>query len=134
MALTLSVLEVQSGGSQVAVWVNVTPSGSYVAGGDTLDFTAILNPGFLPHPFPSRPFIVPPGIYLEEMAGAYTGIIDSTSLKTYKMKFYTGGGTEFNAAAYAAQGGGVGVTLANFNVAGTGAQKLIVQLIWRTGT
>jgi len=130
MALTLSVIEVQAGGSQVSAWVSVTPSGTYVAGGDALDFTKINNPGFLPHPFPSRQFTVPPGVYLEEMNGPYTGIIDGITLSTYKMKFYTGGGAEFTGAAYSGQG----VNLTNFNVAGTGGAKLIIQLVWRTGT
>lgn len=131
MALTLTAIDTQVGGSQTSVWIAVTPSGTYTTGGDTLDFTKILNPNFLPRPFPSRIFTVPPGIYLEEMGGPYTGILDGTTLSNYKMKFYTGGGTEFaNALAYSAQG----ITLTNFNVAGTTGSKLIIQLAWKTGT
>jgi len=133
MALTLSVIEVQAGGNQISAWVSVTPSGTYVAGGDSLDFTKINNPGFLPHPFPSRQFTVPPGIYLEEMNGPYTGIIDGTTLSTYKMKFYTGGGTEFTGGVAYGTGANT-ITLTNFNVAGTGGAKLIIQLVWKTGT
>jgi hypothetical protein len=130
MSLTLTAIDTQVGGSQVSVWVAVTPSGTYTTGGDTLDFTKILNPNFLAKPFPSRIFIVPPGVYLEEMGGPYTGILDGTSLSNYKMKFYTGGGAEFgNGSNYSTN-----LNLTNFNVAGTTGSKLIIQLVWKTGT
>jgi hypothetical protein len=64
------------------------------------------------------------------MGGPYTGILDGTTLSTYKMKFYTGGGTEFaNASNYSTN-----LNLTNFNVAGTTGSKLIIQLVWKTGT
>ena len=130
MALTLTAIDTQVGGSQTSVWIAVTPSGTYTTGGDTLDFTKILNPNFLSKPFPSRLFTVPPGIYLEEMGGPYTGILDGTTLSNYKMKFYTGGGTEFaNSSNYSTN-----LNLTNFNVAGTTGSKLIIQLVWKTGT
>src|SRR5690348_16604689 len=130
MALTLTAIDTPVGGSQTSVWIAVTPSGTYTTGGDTLDFTKILNPNFLAKPFPSRLFTVPPGIYLEEMGGPYTGILDGTTLSNYKMKFYTGGGAEFaNASNYSTN-----LNLTNFNVAGTTGSKLIIQLVWKTGT
>jgi hypothetical protein len=64
------------------------------------------------------------------MGGPYTGILDGTSLSNYKMKFYTGGGAEFgNGSNYSTN-----LNLTNFNVAGTTGSKLIIQLVWRTGT
>jgi hypothetical protein len=131
MALTLSVIDVQAGGTQTTTFIGIAPSGNYVIGGDTANLasaTSPLNPNFIAHPIPSRVPLLPPGIYLEEMGGVYCGIITSASLSTLKIKFYTGGGAEFAAAAYSGQG----ITLANFN--GVGGQQLVISLTWRTGT
>ncbi len=128
MSLVLSVIDVQSGGSQNTTYLGVLPSVNYTVGGDIADFTKALNPNFIAHPLPSRIPLIPPGIYLEEMGGVYTGIITAATLSTFKIKFYTGGGAEFAAAAYSGQG----ITLANFN--GVGGMQLVISITWKTGT
>jgi hypothetical protein len=128
MALALAVIDVQAGGTQTTTYIAVTPSANYVVGGDTADLTKATNPNFIAHPIPSRVPIIPPGIYLEEMGGVYTGVITSATLAGLKIKFYTGGGAEFAAATYASQA----VTLANFN--GVGGMQLVISITWKTGT
>jgi hypothetical protein len=39
MALAISILSVEPAGDAIRILFNVTPSGNYVTGGDTLDFT-----------------------------------------------------------------------------------------------
>jgi hypothetical protein len=131
MPLALSVIDVQQGGTQTTTYISVLPSGLYTVGGDIINFasaTSPANPNFIAHPIPSRVPLIPPGIYLEEMGGVYTGIITAATLSTFKMKFYTGGGAEFTGASYASQA----ITLANFN--GVGGMQLVISLTWKTGT
>lgn len=93
----------------------VTASGSYPTGGDPVDFSTILNPGFIGDTNPSN---VPTFEQLSaEVPGGYTYQFvpgtGTTLALAWKLKLFSAAGTELTAAAYPAGLTGAGTILIN---------------------
>ena len=98
MAITITLLpgNVDGSGSNLLYAVGTLAfSGSYTTGGDTLDFTQIADK------LPSTQVIQ---VFAESQNGnaGYYVPIAGTALNNWKLKAFTGGGTEISAGAYPA--------------------------------
>lgn len=104
MSLQVQIVRVTPDKNQVRVAFNVIPSGNYVAGGDTLDFTkAIADPTF----FGAAPFIPsaqgPVSLDVwDEGGNLANGVFPvlGTTQSNNKVKFTTAFNTELGAGAY----------------------------------
>lgn len=98
MAITITLLpgNVDGSGSNLLYAVgSLAFSGSYTTGGDTLDFTQVADK------LPSTQVIQ---VFAESQNGnaGYYVPIAGTALNNWKLKAFTGGGTEISAGAYPA--------------------------------
>lgn len=100
MALASTVTVVDITRRRKRKTIQVTPSGNYVAGGDTIDLTATTNPSFLA----GAGFGSVPKRYIACRApGGYTAeYIPGATLATCKVKYYSAAGQELAAGAYPA--------------------------------
>lgn len=86
------------------VTLQVTPSGAYPAGGDTLDLSAVTNPnafaraGFGSTFIPDKQDVT----FKDSLAGALPEWIQGADFKSCKIKLFSSAGTEHAAAAYTA--------------------------------
>jgi hypothetical protein len=101
----------------VTCYVILTPSGSYVTGGDTVDLTAVAG-------------LVPSGTLLEvdvigqgntagtswTAIGNYYAMVQGATLAAWKLQMWSGGGVQLAAGAYPA-------TVTN--------DKILAKLVWR---
>lgn len=101
MALAITVTAVNAVGNQMRVLCTLTPSGSYVAGGDTLDFTTVMGAA---HGIGVFVASLPP---IDGQGSTTTGydadFVPGTTLSNGKVKFLTGANTEISASAYPSQ-------------------------------
>jgi len=110
MALSLTLLKYSPNVNPDRILLKVGFSGSYVAGGDTLN----INPASYLDPngvgvlgYPTTPPLVVPGVFHENLTdstgpGAYVQVIPGATLGTYKLQAFNHGGAELSAAAYPA--------------------------------
>jgi hypothetical protein len=92
--ITLSPQSVDgSGNNFIYAVATLTFSGSYVVGGDTLDFSTIADK------LPSTQIVQ---AFADSQAGGagYYVPVAGTALNNWKLKAFTGGGTELTAIAY----------------------------------
>lgn len=104
MALAIKISNVQAAGQQLRVAFNITPSGNYITGGDTLDFTtATQDPAFVGMLAAIESF--GPAVSLDvwdasgNIANGVFPII-GTALNNNKLKFTSAFNTELGAGAY----------------------------------
>jgi hypothetical protein len=94
ITINLSPLNVDSSASNfVYAIATLTFSGSYVTGGDTLDFTQVADK------LPSTQIIQAFAESQNGNAGYYVAVAGS-ALNNWKLKCFNGGGTEITAGAY----------------------------------
>ena len=98
MPITITLLPYNEDGSGSNLFYAIgtlTFSGSYATGGDTLDFTTVAS-------------MLPSSQVLQVSAESQNGNSDyyvpvsGSALNTWKLKVFTGGGTELSAGAYPA--------------------------------
>jgi len=107
MAITIGLTpgNVDSSASNFVYAVaTLTFSGSYVSGGDTLDFTQVADK------LPSDTIVQ---VFAESQNGnnGYYVPLQGTALNNWKLKAFVGGGTEIGAGAYPGTVTGEGVQL-----------------------
>ena len=98
MPITIALLpnnEDGSGSNLFYAIATLTFSGNYPAGGDTLDFTTVADK------LPSTQIIQAFADSQNGNAGYYVPV-QGTALNNWKLKAFTGGGTELGAGAYPA--------------------------------
>jgi len=96
MSIQLTLLPSNEDGSGSNLYyaiAQLTFSGNYVVGGDTIDFTTVADK------LPSTQIIQ---AFADSQNGAsgYYVPVAGTALNNWKLKCFTGGGTELTAAAY----------------------------------
>jgi hypothetical protein len=96
MAITITLLPSNEDGSGSNLFYAIgtlTFSGNYATGGDTLDFTTVADK------LPSTQIIQ---VFADSQNGnsGYYVPVQGTALNNWKVKAFTGGGTEFTAGAY----------------------------------
>lgn len=95
------------------VFLKLTFSGNYVAGGDTLNLTPSTwtDPkGIGVLPYPENPPSILPSVYSTDYtsaaggaggdAGSYCAVVPGTTLANYKLQQFEAGGSELAAGAY----------------------------------
>jgi hypothetical protein len=98
--LTSAIKVVDTSARRKTLRLLITPTGSYVTGGDTLDLTAIQNPGFLDNAFCGT---LPQDSALCNAPFGYNAeFIPGTTLKNGLLKFFGSAGAEIAQAAYPA--------------------------------
>jgi hypothetical protein len=112
MALTNSLLKYFPAIAPDSTFMKVVPSGSYTAGGDTLNISpsALTDPngkGLIGYPDAGiLPGVVPFVTAIVGMTSSYVGmyanVVPGTTQATYKLQMFLPGGTEVSAGAYAA--------------------------------
>ena len=98
MPITITLLpsnEDGSGNNLFYAIATLTFSGSYPTGGDTLDFTQVADK------LPSTQ-IIQAFVDSQNGNGGYYVPVQGTALNNWKLKAFTGGGTEVTAGAYPA--------------------------------
>lgn len=108
MAATLVALKVDYTRRRKRNRIQVTPVGTYAAGGQVIDFTALTNPTFQPNVGISG-FNIPPlsDITVTKAPAGYSAEVvvgtDATALATaFKLKIFTTADAELAAGAYPA--------------------------------
>jgi len=95
MPFALSISSVDTGADNVYVFGTLTASGSYTAGGDTLDFTTV---------GPQIPASQPPvQVWVGGSSGDAYSWIKGAALNNQKVKINTASATELAAGAYPAR-------------------------------
>ena len=104
MPLQLTLQKYETPFNPTAMYCTVAFSGSYVAGGDTLNLTpsTILDPGVRGVLGPNTVPRVAPGVLSENLGGYYAQVVPGATLSTFKLKVYSPGGAELAAGAYPA--------------------------------
>ena len=98
MPITISLLPNNTDGSGSDLFYAIgtlTFSGSYVSGGDTLDFTQVADK------LPSTQ-IIQAFVDSQNGSSGYYVPVQGNALNNWKLKAFTGGGTELSAGAYPA--------------------------------
>ena len=93
MALAITILDVDAGALNLYVIGMLTASGNYSTGGDTLDFTTVADK------LPSDQLIQ---VFADSQNGnaGYYVPVQGSALNNWKLKAFSGGGTELSAGAY----------------------------------
>lgn len=104
MAIQLTVVDTGRRGNRRFIRYRANFSGNYVAGGDTVDFTQALNPGFLPNAYPTVSYIPQASDidFQDAAVGFDAEWTNGTTNSNGKMQLFSSGGVEINAGAYAA--------------------------------
>jgi hypothetical protein len=106
MSLAISITSVEPAGDKVRVLFNITPSGNYVTGGDTLDFTkATQDANFIGAVAMVPSSQAPVSLDVWDAGGNIAnGVFPSlgTTQANSKLKFTSAFNTELSAAAYPA--------------------------------
>ena len=106
MALAVKITSIQAVGQQLRAAFNLTPSGNYATGGDTVDFTAALqDPSFIGMLAQIISTQAPISLDVWDAGGNIAnGVFPvlGTTLANNKVKFTSAFNTELSAAAYPA--------------------------------
>ena len=110
MAVTGAIIDYSggAGGRNYTVFIQLTFSGSFPAGGDPLNLTMLSNPnGLEVEGFAVLPPTLAPAVYVEDIGGYYVQpkVVGST-LSAMLINVYQPGGTPFSGAYPAAITGG----------------------------
>lgn len=108
--LTVTALKLAIASSLTQIWAKVaTADNVYVTGGVQLDLTPgkILDPSALGITGPSGVPNITPGVFTASLGGYIAQVVPATGkgsagLSTYKLQFWTSGGTELAGGAYPA--------------------------------
>jgi len=116
MSLALKLLGIEVGLNQTRIQVQITPSGNYATGGDTVDLTALIGVAA-----GGVPVFAANNAPLYGVAQGSTGddydFIPGTQLNNGKLKINTASNTELAAGAYPARISGDAALFAEFVVA-----------------
>ena len=116
MAIAVSLLDYTPGLRNTTLYLGLTFSGSYTAGGDMLNLASASNPnGLEGEGMAEAPLNGGPGVYFENLDGHYVQpvVAGVTSAASYKLQVFAPGGSELTAGAYpAALTGGRAVLVA----------------------
>jgi hypothetical protein len=100
--IKLTAVRTRPAGAYDRIDYSLAFSGSYQPGGDTIDFTSVINTQALADV--PQPSLLPDfGIVIEQaLDGYYTELIQGTALNNWKLRVWQPGGTEYTAGAYGA--------------------------------
>ena len=105
MAVTGAIIDYSGGAGErnFTVFIQVTFSGSYPAGGDPLNLTMLSNPNGLDvEGISELPLSLAPAVYLEDMGGYYVQPhVSGSTLNAFLLDVYAPGGA-IEAGAYPA--------------------------------
>lgn len=102
MSLALTVVKVARYLRDKEIILAVVASGNYVAGGDTINLTSLLNPSHFDDAVIGYPGKIE-DYSIEQMPAGYGGeMIPGTNLTNWKLKITTTANTELAAGAYPA--------------------------------
>lgn len=102
MAIAITAQQDSPKGTYESILLSLAFSGSYPTGGDTLDFTSIINTQALADvPSPTQlPICVDKTE--QSMDGYYAEVVKGSALNNWKLRVWQPGGTEYAAGAYGA--------------------------------
>jgi hypothetical protein len=115
MAVSGAIIDYTSAGGDrnITLYIQLTFSGSFPAGGDSLNLNALTNPYGLPvEGVFELPLTLGPAVYLEDIGGYYVQPkITGSTLSAFVVNVYQPGGAVHGTGAYATQVSGGNVIL-----------------------